>query len=690
MSTQIYIQPPSSGTAGCQPEFTKIASHSFIFEPSGLPISGGEIAKTVLHTGGFLSIADYAYPAWSADVRNYQTIYAAGALTGTIKADEGAIGIPLPINLVADDVVTISGNIYCNNISTYIGAGYDVNLVFGVYYFDCTKTVAEGSRIFTFVPVSTIPFTDDRVCFDASVTLSSSFDIHETRLIVGYNIFATCPPGDEVCVPPFVDLNVATASYTLDIQRPCKAQITNYIIKNCCEGSITELVNIPGLVVGDFHVDDEGNCWEVMSESTDVTNFTRNFVDTYASCAECQAANPCPLNLVIQSCCVDGIEFVTGSLPGLNVGDTFVDNYGLCWYVAEEGPIPISEESITVGSIITGDCETCKTENPCPNFYGISSCCASIEGYIAVPDILNLGDSFVDAQGQCWNVFETDAGILPTIYGVEVVTVYTSTELDTCTDCITANPCPTEYFITIKSCCDQDRVEVAQVPADYMFFTEGTIFNDYWGLCWEVISFNTTGTATFEIWPFVGGPKPEFGQYKECKDCIKKYRCSNIYSLRDCQTDIVYNPVRVILRRPVAIGDFFSGGIEGVVEASCFEILDYGYPTYPAGTYKGSAKNGPNATCEECQLVLETTKILEFSQCCGGPNIIVEYTGSWVMGFGGTAMIPLTAFPSEGPYTPTCITLVGYSTGIPVLYNQPGISANYSDCVICLNDYPCP
>jgi hypothetical protein len=679
MLTQIFIKPQDSG---CQPEYTKIASQSFIFQPD---LSA---PTKVLFTGGLVSILDYTYPIWSADVRNFPAFYTAGNILNTINANIAAMGIPLPINLVPNDTVTISGNASFNNASLYIDAGYEVSLIVGVYYFNCSEVTREGARVFTFIPVSTTQFDlDGKACFNADVTLGSSFDFHDTRILVGYDIIATCL--GEGCVDPTPDLNVATVSYTLDIERPCQVTPSNFVIKNCCEGSITELVNIPGLVVGNFHVDDEGNCWEVMEQSNDVTNFTRTFTDIYTTCLECQEANPCPLNLTIKSCCVGGIEYVTGSLPGLVVGDTFVDNYGLCWTVDNETGAPISEESITVGSIIEGDCETCTTENPCPTFYGVESCCARITGVIAVPNLLNEGDAFVDTNGICWRVTKVDAGQLPTIYGIEVDTVYPyqgeGVEPTACALCETANPCPEEYFITIKSCCDPDRVEVAQVPAEFMLFNEGTIFRDIWGICWEVLSFNTTGIATFEIWPWNSLPNPNFPSYDDCRQCLENTGCRGAYNIKDCQTDIVYSNIPLITDGPPSIGGFYVGSIYIHPEEiySCFEVLSLGYPTYPISN-KGGLKEGPFATCPECELLLDTTKTLEFSQCCGGPNIIVQYIGSWYTGFGGTAMIPLSDFP-EGPYIPTCVTLIGFSIATPTLYNQQDATTNYGSCIDCTN-----
>jgi hypothetical protein len=682
MSTQIYIQPPVTA-AGCQPEYTKIVSHSFGFQPSGLPIAGQIRSKIGLHTGGTINITvDYDYPTWAADVRNFRMPYIAGNITDLVYSQISATGIPIPINLVRDDVVTISGNVYFNNLATYLDFEYDVNLVVGVYYFNCKDVNLElgsAAPVFTFMPVSTIPFTDPKkseVCFEASVKLGSNFDVHDTRLLVGYNIFATCP-GE--CEEPFIDANVATVSYTLDIQRPCKATNTSFIIKNCCEGSITELVNIPGLVVGNFHVDNEGNCWEVMEQSTDVTNFTRTFVDIYATCLECQDANPCPLNLKINSCCVDGAEFVTGSLPGLSLEDTFVDNHGLCWTVAEETGAPISEESITVVTIIEGGCDTCTTENPCPKFYGIESCCTGIKGVIAIPNVLYVGEAFVDTDGICWQVTGVNENQLPTIYGIVVDTVYPIGEGDTCDECTLANPCPTEYFITIKSCCDADRVEVAQVPADYMIFSEGLVFQDVWQICWEVISFSTTGVETYPIWEWGGTKEPDFNIYEKCDNCVKSNSegCLTMYELKQCGTDttqIFY------VFEELTIGAFYQlvGGDSGVV--SCFEVLGYGYPVF--GNEYGTLfadKAIPYATCNDC--IFASSNIVK--------NVIWEYCDT-----PGVTYIAQTTFSGAYSYglvttTPdgtrnTCISLLSVTNDPTNSTFDSGASAYIEGCLTCL------
>ena len=671
MLTQIFIKDD-----GCQPEYTKIASQSFIFHPTGLP---GIDYASELFTGGDVSLMDYTYPIWSADIRDTALDYTAGNITNTIKSGAAAMGIPIPINLVPNDTVTISGNTSFNNASLYINAGWDVSLIVGVYYFNCSEVTNNGgAKVFTFIPVSTTVFDlDAKACFNADVTLGSNFDFHDTRILVGYNIIATCPTEDceEISL---VDANVATVSYTLDIERPCQVIPNNFIIRNCCEPIITELVNIPGLVVGNFHVDDEGNCWEVMEQSNDVTNFTRTFTDIYTTCLECQDANPCPLNLAILSCCVPGIELVSGSLPGLVVGDTFVDNYGLCWNVIGETGAPISEESITVVSIIEGDCAACLTANPCPNFYRVKSCCTSISGTIAVPDVLNTGDSFVDAQGLCWNV-EGPGTSLPTIYGIEVVTVYPFQGIGvvptSCTLCTTANPCPTEYFITIRNCCNNDRIEVAQVPAAFMIFNEGLIFQDRWGICWEVMSFSTTGVETYIIADW--STAPNLATFADCNLCRgRKGGPCGLYEVKQCGSETT---ITVILNFTPIIGLFYS--LAPPNPTVCYEIIGYGYPVI--GEIYPSLNGGePSATtCEECEFYSSNLKRVIW-EYCDTPGI-THVADTTLSGANNYAYLVSLTVPVGGAKKSGCIQLIGLTTD-PVDSTIVGLINIYNDCPSCL------
>ncbi len=563
MSTQVFIK-----SNGCKPEYTKIAAHSFSFIPN--------FTAPILYFGGKNGPEGQA--TWSRDIYDYNnTILVPG-----IKEADKTVGISLPINLISDDVVTLSGTVYFNNTQIYGEYGYEVSLILGVYYFNCKDGESTG---YTFIPIESFVFKNNSLCFTTDVILGSNFDIHDTRFLVGFNIEIKCL-GE--CIDPALNNNLATLSYTFDIERPCFTSPDNFIIQNCCDPIITELVHIPGLTVGSFHVDDEGNCWEVIEQSTDVTNFTRNFTDLYSSCTDCITTNACPQNLGIKSCCTEGVEFVTGSLPGLNVGDTFVDNNGLCWNVDSETSAPISEESITVDTIIPGDCNECITANPCPKFWSIISCCGELKEIISTTTVLNIEDSFVDTNGICWSVRDTVKS-LPTNYSIIVATVYPGPGIIACDSCIIANPCPETYFLTVRACCDNDRIEVISVPAIYMSFSEGLIFSDIYKVCWEVMSYSTTGIETYPInWT------KRVRVYPNCDSCTEK-ECISLYQVRDCNTDIIYTAS--IINALLIVGSYYNGTIVPDT-ISCFEVLGYGYPTIDL--LEVFIESLEYTTCQEC------------------------------------------------------------------------------------------
>ena len=109
----------------------------------------------------------------------------------------------------------------------------------------------------------------------------------------------------------------------------------NLLIQNCCDEAIQEVITFdtPGLPpIGSF-VDDEGNCWSLLGTTTDPVNSVRIVSDPYGSCVTCLADNPCPDNLVVDSCCTTFDTIFSGSLPGVGVGDSFSDTFGFCWTV---------------------------------------------------------------------------------------------------------------------------------------------------------------------------------------------------------------------------------------------------------------------------------------------------------------------------------------------------------------------
>jgi hypothetical protein len=673
MSTQIYISDNK-----CKPEYTKIVTHSFGFAPT---LQSIDTVNKIFIGGQTNSI----YSIWSDSFYDSVWSYNSGILGKNISSDVASSGIPIPINLVADDKITLNGTAFFNLAKNYINSGFMPRLLIGVYYFDCDITSDLGNRAYTFIPLTTADFDIyGNVCFSSEVTLASNFDYHQTRILFGFNIVLV----GSGTPPDLPDEPIATVSYTLDIERPCPAVKDNFIIRNCCEPAITELVHIPSVAVGSFYVDNEGNCWEVISESDDVTNFTRTFVNDYTTCLECQTANPCPQNLKIESCCFIGQEYVTGSLPGLNVGDTFVDNYGLCWTVTSGTSEPITEESITVASIIAGGCTPCITANPCPNFYSISSCCTNLNAVVALQDVLNVGDSFVDTNGNCWQVKLIMQPQLPTMYGIIVDTVYTGAidPVTNCDLCTTAKPCPSEYFITIRGCCDNDRIEVAQIPAQYMVFNEGMIFSDWWGVCWEVMSFDVTGIETYPIWNW--SISFQAANYKDCKTCAmisSSGKCKTFYEVQNCNTGVISI---FKMQNDLTIGQFYINQLD----KECYEVLGYGYPTFAQSptAFNAETKWPDFYTCEECIIGTPAQKVVELQSCCFG-TIIAQIWGPWVNGVGSVQVVKVYNEVTSTWYF-ECFTLIGLSTGIPVntqIWYTDSTSA-YADCTDCTTAWPCP
>lgn len=293
---------------------------------------------------------------------------------------------------------------------------------------------------------------------------------------------------------------------------------------------------------------------------------------------------------------------------------------------------------------------------------------------------MNAGDSFVDTNGICWAVIQK-TNILPTNYDIVVDTVYSMTPtpfLDNCEQCIFYNPCPLEYFLTVRACCDNDRVEVISVPSQYMSFNEGTIFSDPYNLCWEVMSYSTTGVETYSInWDFF------FSGYPTCDSCISakgKPLCTLLWEVRDCATDLVYTvSSNASPAVTVTIGSFYVGSI-GFGEQKCFEVLGYGYPASGiSGQLYVSIEFGD---CEECTIALPGTKVVELQPCCGGPNVIIETTVGFSGGIGAAYIFSLNGIDKQ------CYTLVGYSVSSPSFINPPN-SGGAGDCSICIQKYKC-
>ena len=240
------------------------------------------------------------------------------------------------------------------------------------------------------------------------------------------------------------------------------------------------------------------------------------------------------------------------------------------------------------------------------------------------------------------------------------------------TACKSANPCPDNYYIQIRMCCDPDRIEVAQVPANFMIFSEGLIFSDTWSICWEVMSIDTTGTETYQIYNWSGPNKPKVYTYGDCQICKLQNTCFGFYEIQECGGTTI---TIVILDGIRPIGSFFydNGG-------TCYQIVGYATPTFSEIYPTIYPSVGTFESCDECTASAPGLRTLELLLCCDGSTLIANVTGPWVGGYGSTQLID-----KSGSFI--CATLVGLSTA-PTTSIATTISPNKS-CISCTARNPC-
>ena len=225
-----------------------------------------------------------------------------------------------------------------------------------------------------------------------------------------------------------------------------------------------------------------------------------------------------------------------GSLPGIAIGDSFVDTNGFCWYASAGTSAPVTG-LVYVDTSYTGEeCGFCTDSNPCPTIYVLQQCCSGVQMYVTAASLgytPTTGDIIVDTFGLCWNVKDVTGGVA----NIATSIVYASTDnnVGDCEACLANNPCPDKYdtwFFTVRNCCTGDS-EVVQGPwylidaGQNGIFSASQIATPYVFECWELFSWSTTGTATVTIENF-GGVQAS------CEDCKSKFPCPDFYEVEDC------------------------------------------------------------------------------------------------------------------------------------------------------------
>jgi len=427
----------------------------------------------------------------------------------TLRKDKSYCGISLPIDLNVGDTVKISGIVYLPQIPEALNTNFYVT----VSHFNCSDLNAVGEPpLYTVIPVATYPINDivngnKSVCFTESITLGTILPSNETFFIVGLHV------GCGTNLPSKVD---ARFSYTLSATQACIAGGTNLLIRNCCDPAFSEVIINNEVPVGSSFVDNEGNCWTVEAETLNSVTGIRTKVSEYSECSVCIAANPCPENLIVESCCAAGEQFFSGALAGLDVGDTFVDTNGYCWSIIDTTGAPITN-SVTVGTAYPAtDCESsvCTDANTCPTPVVLSSCCnlgdgiSTLEILQAAVPTLALGDYFVDTFGFCWEISQGS----PAFPNLSFITP--ATEELPCGDdlgCTELNTCPVELKYTVQNCCTEE-IEVLILNSTYNINDTLTLELTTGYGCYKILSWSDTGIVTATV-------VSVDGVYRDCKEC---------------------------------------------------------------------------------------------------------------------------------------------------------------------------
>lgn len=510
MSTQIFTSPQDN----CKVDHIKVATLASSFDTAD---GTGDYDDSWAFIGGKYS--------WMSNPTNLYTTAIDGNIVN-VRSDIASMAIILPVDIDINDVITLQG--IANGKSDD-----PCQFLIGVSYVSCEEfaftQIPEFVNVFTLISAQLFPAkpkSEFNVCFSletTNVTLSAG-----TLLYVGVN----CPT---------FATNQANCnfSYTLDITKSCApiSVITNVRIQNCCEQAVFEVIsastqNLPAS--GSFS-DTEGNCWTIIETTSDPVDTVR-FVDTpYDDCSQCLTFNPCPMNLVVQSCCSGQQESFTGSLPGIVVGQTFLDTYGFCWNVTQETSGPITG-LVTVDSAYE-NCETCTlSPGACPQVYRIDTCCKGVKMYLYTTlELLGSGvipgDTFKDQYGYCWQISLTpQPGVTVNGAFIQATANFGPGACETCL--ISANNCGNPVIYKVQNCCSG---AIEYVEYNFGFNVNDTIvitttvtptINE----CYKVLDWDNTSTPTITIDTFDGTTA-------SCDDCIKQYGCPDFYIAINCLTD---------------------------------------------------------------------------------------------------------------------------------------------------------
>lgn len=400
--------------------------------------------------------------------------------------------IPLSTDLYVGDTIKFCGVV---GEEQWFNGSF---IVYTVSYFKCSDITSD--TITSISPTTLISPTivylthstasdQGGACFESEVILGQDFLACDTYFIIG--ISGGNPTNSNTT--EYVTFSLSATKYCSSTPQP---PVYNLRIRSCCDLSYVEVIADNGTPIGGSFLDGEGNCFSVIALTTDPITGSRTVNASYLDCDACLIDNPCPSNLQIEPCCFPGSFIFTSALPGVNIGDSFVDTDGNCWKAV------LTTSSPTTGTVYvdtlypSDDCSACVSANECPTYVLLESCCNLGSGYTSLQDLgggAYYPCTFVDQFGFCWTIPYIVPGgtpIIPNLGFLNCISV-TAPNLD-CSSCT----CPSsDIYYTLKNCCD-GSLEVALLSPSYGVGRVLAIIAQEKAGCFEIISWSTTGTST--------------------------------------------------------------------------------------------------------------------------------------------------------------------------------------------------
>jgi hypothetical protein len=148
----------------------------------------------------------------------------------------------------------------------------------------------------------------------------------------------------------------------------------------------------------------------------------------------------------------------------------------------------------------------------------IRNCCEPLYSEIIANNSTPVGESFSDADGNCWTVVaETHDNITGTRTKANAY--------NDCTACTVANPCPLNYLV--ESCCTPGTQTFSASISSSLAIGDGFVDNN--GFCWTVVGTTSTPStyiiSVVTVYPVGGDP---------CTECITSNPCPEYIVLDSC------------------------------------------------------------------------------------------------------------------------------------------------------------